>query len=71
MSEEQKKVIEQSKGYLQALGIILLFALIVLDAFLDNWELPWPAYVIVGFFALGARPETVAGIFGVKNNDEN
>lgn len=62
MSNEQK--VSQAKGWLQALGIILLAALVVLDALVKDWELSWQVLVIIGFFALGARPETVAEVFG-------
>ena len=66
MSNEQIK--QQATGWLQLVLSLMLFALILVDAFLPDWELDWKAYIILGFGALGARPETVAGIFGLGKN---
>ena len=66
----EKEIRKQATSYLQILLSIMLFTLIVIDAFLPDWELDWKAFVILGFGALGARPETVAGIFGIGKNDK-
>ena len=69
-----KEIRKQATSYLQILLSIMLFTLIVIDAFLPDWELDLKAYIILGAGTLGARPETVAdwlsGFFGTRKNDK-
>ena len=66
MSEDKQQAVKQQARWgVQIFGISLFVGLVVLDAFLVDWELDWIAKVIVGGFALGASWEAVAGVLGI------
>jgi hypothetical protein len=68
MSREDVK--KQTPVILQVVGIVIFAALVILDAFVKDWEMDWTLKLCFAAFALGARPETFFAIFGRGGNEK-